>query len=180
MRITDLIERQSPAKINDQRSDTLDDDSLDNSDGLLGEPDDLLDPDPRPARRSVKARPPQSTKITVGQRRGIEDALRLMIMMPGGVLAMRDPHCGDPLVANAEAIAKAAAPIICRNPRMLAWFLGDNAQWMEWYALFVAVSPVATAVWQHHLAPGRHREDQGGEVSDAQPDYSIFSAPSFA
>lgn len=138
--------------------------------------DDVLEPDPTPRRRekSAKARPPV-TRVTAPQKRAIRDQLVFMLTMPAAGLAMRDEHCGGALLAQAEPIADALVPIICRNASMLAWFLGDAAPWMDWLALAMALQPVGASFWAHHIAKTvDEEENEDGSQADQ------FRAPAFA
>ena len=137
--------------------------------------EDLLPPDPKPTKRARAPRSSGSTpaKVTVGQRRQVEDALMLLMSVIGGGISMRDRVCGPALTENSSAVAKAAVPIICRNPALLAWFSG-GAGFMDFFALLVALQPVVGTIWSHHIT--HTLGDAHGEEGDGD-DYSAFSAP---
>jgi hypothetical protein len=133
------------------------------------EPDDALPADPAPRRRRAGARPAVAGKATAADRRKVKDALTLMFRVVAGGVAMRDPVCGGAAVEACDATVAAVVPIICRNPGMLAWFTASNAPFMDILALLVALQPVVTTVWAHHvthtIGPG-HPAAAGGEPVD--------------
>lgn len=138
-------------------------------------PLDVLEPDPKPAKRNTKSRPAASSahKATAAERRQIKDALTLIQLTLGGGLQFRDPHCGGAILENAENIAEKAVPIIARNPRWVEWFCG-SAGWLDVFGLLMALRPVVGTFWSHHVTGSL-----GGESEDAA-DYSGFEAPDLA
>lgn len=138
------------------------------------EPGDLLEPDPKPARKGpVKKRQP-STRATAGQKRQIQDALVLMMTIPGGVLQFRDPVCAAALLDNAEEIAAKAVPLITRNPGVMAWFLGNGAPWMDWVALALALQPVAATIWGHHVSKSIGHDHEGEQGAADYSQYTTY------
>ena len=118
----------------------------------LTEADDLLEPDPKPDRkRAPRVREGGRSRITAAQRRQVEDALVILMTMPAAGWALRDPHCGNAALQAVKPTAKSLVPIIARNPVWLAWFTSDTG-WLNWLGVAVALKPVATAVWSHHVA----------------------------
>jgi hypothetical protein len=143
-------------------------------------PDDVLPPDPKPGKRTARARAPRpaasATKATSAQRKQVEDSVQLLLTLVGGGISMRDRVCGPAISAQAEAVAKAATPIICRNPAMLVWFTG-GAGLMDVIGLLMAFQPVIATVWSHHVTKSTvHDGHQGHE--GVPVDYSAFAAPS--
>lgn len=142
----------------------------------LDEEGDVLPPDPPAARRTSKpARkaPPKPTKAVQTQ---VADALTMMITLPAGIMAFRDPICSDAVLEHADNIVAKLVPIVCRNPAMLRWFT-EGAGYMDFFALATAVAPVARTIWAHHVAHSIEGEDQedGGEQ-----DYNRYVAPGFS
>lgn len=143
-------------------------------------------PDPAPARRSSKPPKRESRdvpKANAQTRREVRDSITMMITMPAGIWAFRDPHCGGALLEHADNIAAKLTPIVCRNPAMLAWFTTSSA-YMDWFALFTAMAPVARAVWDHHVVGPREEVSHAGADDSAPaqsaPDFSQFAAPAFS
>jgi hypothetical protein len=146
--------------------------SLDGASGF----DDTLPPDPKPGKvRRTKgrvSRPAAPVKATAAQKRQVADALVLLQSLLGGGIQLRDPVCGGAIVTNAEKVAEKAVPIICRNPLWLEWFTG-SAGFLDVLGLAMALRPVLTTVWGHHISHTISTEEDGEPV-----DYSGYSAPS--
>lgn len=138
--------------------------------------DDILPADPKPGKaRKTRVRPPRTMpgKATAAQKRQVEDAIEMMLSLLGGGLSFRDEICGPAITGQAKAVAKAASPIICRNPAMLAWFVGGTG-FLDAMALITACWPIGQTIWQHHVTHGiGHDEDGEGQGVD----YSAYAAP---
>jgi hypothetical protein len=184
MAIGDLLEKVNRFGNNLESDSSTETDGADEYDDAgtetqLDVPSDILAPDPRPGERKSKRRVVRAAaKPSVLQKKRVEDALRLMVEMPAGIWEIRDPICGGAAAEQADAIVKAATPIVLRNPNLLAWFTGSGAPWMDYLALFLALKPVASTVIQHHVT---HTiggdDDEHGHTG--QTDFSQYSAPSF-
>lgn len=157
----------------------------DELEGFEEEYDDLpeLEEDPAPARlaetpketkkKSVKI-PTSPPKVTAAIKRQIKDTIVFMLTMTGGTVSMRDQHCGGLVLQQAEPIADALVPIICRNATMLVWFT-TGGNYMDYMALIMAMAPIAGGVVSHHITKTvghDHEEDEYGDYN--------FSAPAFA
>lgn len=138
----------------------------------ISELDDVLPPDPAPARRTkpTKTTKPAPAKVTAGTKRQVTDAVKILLLFPAGAWALRDERCGGTALSIVDDVTTAAVPIICRNPKALAFFTEGTA-WLEWLALFSALSPLARDVWAHHIA-GTVGDDQAEDV-----DYAQYAAP---
>jgi hypothetical protein len=124
--------------------------------------------DPKPKRkRAGRVRPAAPARVSAAVRRQVADSLQVMIVFPATAWAMRDPICGGKMLEQAEASAKALAPIICRNPQMLAWFTNGGGL-MDFLAVGSALSPVATTFWGHHISHtiGHDHEGEQGGAAD--------------
>lgn len=141
----------------------------------LSELDDVLPPDPPPARRTKgsKTAKPAPAKVTVGTKRQITDAVKILLLFPAGAWALRDEKCGGTALSIVDNVTAAAVPIIARNPAAVAFFTEGTA-WLEWLALFSALSPLARDVWSHHIVGRDEDEDSEPEVTD----YAQYAAPS--
>lgn len=62
-----------------------------------------------------------------------------------------DPYCGGALAQQYEEVVKACLPLICRSEKVVKFFSGES-NWVHYLALASALQPVATAVYQHHIA----------------------------
>lgn len=147
-------------------------------------------PDPRPARRAEpRARKmPAAPKASAAVRREVADGITMMLSMPAGLWSFHDPVCGGAVLDHAENIAAKLTPIVCRNPVLLAWFT-DTGHFMDWFALFTALAPVARTVWDHHVTGPRELrggDQDAGRTADDGPAAvgaayeSLFAAPSFS
>lgn len=174
MALQDLLDKAKTSLFDNDDPEELPDVETDD---ILDE--DYLPADPKPSR--VTAKPAKSpkrtatpTKVTVAKKKEIKDFLILMITMPSATLSMKDPHCAGAFLDNAENIADALVPLICRNPAMLAWFTTGTGMF-DYFILLQALQPVATTIYKHHISKSidhEHGEDQ-------YDDYSQFSAPRF-
>lgn len=133
--------------------------------------------DPKPARRAGK--PGRATsaaaKATAAQKRAVADALEMMITLPAGAVAFKDPVCGPALLEHCDNIVKKLTPIVCRNPAMVAWFT-SGAGYLDWLGLATALWPVASTVWGHHVTRSHDQEEDYGH-SGGEPDFSHYTAP---
>lgn len=173
MAITDLLERLSGGS--SVEPDELDTEIPDDASELDAEPDDLLPPDPPPVRKSkMRSAPAPSPKTTAGQRKTVKDAWSVLLGAPAGLIAIKDPICGGAAVDQVDALAAALTKVTCRNPAMLAWFVGDAAPWMDWLAVVMAVRPIVSTVWGHHVSHSLGQEDETDDT-----DYSLYTAPQF-
>lgn len=161
MALADLIDRLGGSDADDLDISAPDDLSE------LGEADQLT-PDLKPKRAKaskISAVRSAGSKASVAQKRAVHDALTLVLTLPAGAWAMRDPHCGGIAMQQREATINALVPIICRNPTMLQWFTAGDGGWMDWAALIVALQPLASATWSHHVRkidPDEDRQDAAG------------------
>ena len=151
------------------------DESLEIPDDLSGldEAGDLLTPDPPAARRSGKAparkAPAKPTKAVQTQ---VADALTMMITLPAGILAFRDPLCAGAVLDHADNVVAKLVPIVCRNPTMLRWFT-EGGGYMDWFGLAWALMPIAKTVWSHHVTHTVGLDEEEDEFVD----YARYSAP---
>lgn len=150
------------------------DETLDVPDDLSGLDEmDLLPPDPPAARRTAKSPRKAAAKPTKAVQTQVADALTMMITLPAGVLAFRDPLCGDAVLEQADEVVAKLVPIVCRNPAMLRWFT-EGAGYMDFFALATALFPIARTVWAHHVTHSiGMEEDEGAE------DFNRYVAPGF-
>lgn len=134
--------------------------------------------DPKPSRRSSGKRSGSSAgaKATAAQKRAVADALEMMITLPAGMVAMRDPVCGGAALEHCDNIVKKLTPIVCRNPAMVEWFT-TGAGYLDWFGLASALGPLVMTVWSHHVT--RPQEQEGTHAHPAgEPDFSHYTAPS--
>jgi hypothetical protein len=147
----------------------------------LVDPDDTgeeeLVKDPKPARKKTRriSIPEGTVKATPAERRQIKDALGLLIKVPAGIWSMKDPHCGGALAEQADDIIKAVLPMACRHPAAIRFFTSTNAPWLDLLGLIMALAPVGSAVYGHHIA---HTVGQPEGGNDG-PDLSAYAAPQF-
>jgi hypothetical protein len=174
MAIADLFEKMTAATSSPDGDHGDSDDVPDDASELMD--DDLLADDPKPVRgRAAGRRNAPPKKLTIKQTRELRDQVLMMIEFPAGLWSMRDPVCAGAIQDQAETIADRLVPIIARSPAMLAWFTGSTAPYMDWFALAMALRPVASTVWAHHVSHSiGHQEEQ-----DAT-DFSAYAAPAFS
>lgn len=153
-------------------------------DGFDYEYEDALEPDPtpdsyeEPKKKSkvpqLKPRqsPMEAVKLTKKQKDELAASVEMLFATPGILLTFAgDPVCGGALSDNAGNIADKLVPIICRNPRMVEWFMaGGNV--MDYVALAQAVLPIGVTVYQHHVS-----KSIGHDHEEGYDDLSAYSAP---
>jgi hypothetical protein len=152
-------------------------DDLDALEGLFDLGPDPVAEDPKPARRASKGRggAQAAARVTAAQKRAVADALEMMITLPAGIVAMKDPVCGGAVLEHCDNVVKKLTPIVCRNPGLVEWFT-TGAGYMDWFGLLMALYPIGATVLAHHVV-----RPQGQEESDAHagaPDFSQYRAPS--
>lgn len=141
----------------------------------LDESSDILPPDPPAARRTAKTPRKAPAKPTKAVQTQVADALTMMITLPAGVLAFRDPICGSAILDQADEVVAKLVPIVCRNPAMLRWFT-EGAGYLDFFALATALFPIARTIWAHHVTHSIGIELDEGESED----FSRYTAPGFA
>ena len=140
---------------------------------------DLDGEDPPPAYASgdgpkvPKSRPKVSAK-TKGE---ITGAVGMVGMMIGGPLMSADPYCGTALMENLDKIAAAVVPLLCQSATVVSFFTDQASDWMLWFKLAMALSPVAIAVGRHHILKTVELVDDGeGNVMAVDRDLSAYPA----
>jgi hypothetical protein len=129
-------------------------------------------PDPAPKRPEGKHREKAPVaRVPPHQRKEVEEKLGAMIEFFQLGWEQRDPYCAGKLADQQEEITKRATAIICKRPKMLAWFL-DSSDWSDWLMLATALQPVTVAIWAHHIA-----KSAGDEETDAE--MGKYAAPEF-
>lgn len=137
-------------------------------DGEPSIPDFTPDPDPDYGKPTLEDRvfPEPSTKttpaasgkrVTQTVRKDVRGKLAMLLTVAGSTLATRDQHCGNALVAaipdaddDTPGIATALADLICDSPDLVKWFT-TSGKYMKWLTLAMAVQPVLTTVFHHHI-----------------------------
>lgn len=67
------------------------------------------------------------------------------------LLQQADPYCGTILAQNFEPVLDATLPLICRSEKIVKYFTEDQADWLLWGKLAMALAPVAKAFADHHI-----------------------------
>lgn len=107
------------------------------------------DPDPFGATENKAT--PFDIKITASVKRDIEGKLAFMMGMSANLWQMVDPVCGTAMLTNTPNICKALVPIMCQSQDVVRWFqkAGSFSMYLN---LVMAVFPVLSAVYAHHLS----------------------------
>ena len=169
MAIEGLLSKIKSGINSDMDSDT---ESEMNSEVQDGE--DVLAPDPRPVRGKASAPPKKAPRPTKAVQQEVRDALVMMMTIPAGLLSFRDPICGGAMLEHADRIAESLVPIICRNPRMLAWFTTGSG-YMDILGVMMAFWPLISTVFSHHVSHSIGHEDE----HEGEMDFSQYAAPAF-
>jgi hypothetical protein len=126
-----------------------------------------LPADPPPAApRDIPSPRGKHARVTATVRRDIEAKVGIMLEVPGRVWEARDPWCGGAFVAQLPETRAAFADLVCDSPDMVAWFTGVGGGFMKWLNLLVALQPVGTMLYAHHIA---HAVGQAADDSHGHP-----------
>jgi hypothetical protein len=149
------------------------------SSSYADEPETLTqDPEPkRVVEKNIMKASRKTVKVTPTIRKDIKAKIALMLTLPAGILARRDPICGPVLLQQTPEISDALVDIICDSPDLVQFFTAGGSGYMKWLGLAVAFQPVATVAFQHHVA---HSIGVSEEGNPAQEDWSQYAAPEFA
>lgn len=144
-------------------------DDLPPVDTTLDPPPATDDTPPKRGRPKVTPLKPAAPPVTKAQQKEITDELDAFVRLASLAWSVRDPLCGTVLNEQSKQISAALAQVLARNPRLLAMMRGSG--WMgDWVALGMAITPVARAVYAHHLAPADEEiEHTDGNPSAPQP-----------
>lgn len=181
MALNDLLDRISGSNESEEDHDAFEEYDY--------EYEDALEPDPEPedfipvkeekkTKKSlipqIKPRqsPVEAVKLTKKQKDELSASVEMLFATPGLLLSFAgDPVCGGALSDNSANIADKLVPIICRNPRMVEWFMaGGNV--MDYVALAQAFVPVGVTVYQHHVS-----KTIGHDHEEDYDDLSTYAAP---
>jgi hypothetical protein len=128
------------------------------------EPEEALEPDP-PANRSGRPAARPAVRVTAKVRQEISELLDLMVDAPLELWEIRDPHCGGRAVQQSQKIKDALLKIICKRPTWVA-AMTDAGNSADWFQLAMALAPIGTAFYAHHVAHSV-ATDKGGLDLDA-------------
>jgi hypothetical protein len=99
-------------------------------------------------------------KITAAVRRDIRGKLAFMLGMTGNLWQMVDPTCGTVMLERVPEISKALVPIMCQSPDVVRWFQRAS-NFSLYFNLIMAVWPLISVVYAHHLAHSIGDNGQG-------------------
>lgn len=95
-------------------------------------------------------------------RRDIEAKVGIALEVPARVWQARDPWCGGAFVQQLPETRAAFTDLVCESPDMVAWFTGVGGGFMKWLNVLVALQPVGTMMYAHHIAHAVGQEDEHG------------------
>jgi hypothetical protein len=107
--------------------------------------------DPEPAQDTPAVKVRSAIKVTAAVRRDIEGKLAFALGLSGQMVVMVDPICGGAFLDNADNVAKKLTPIMCQSPEVVRWFTRSGT-FILWIDLMVALWPVLTVIFAHHIA----------------------------
>lgn len=136
------------------------------------------DPDPARLREGTDTKRPTLVREVP---QDVKDDLAAVIGMLGMVvltpIAQADPICGGALVANWQNTVEASVPLIARSERVVGWMTTAGGL-RDWIGLGVALQPVVSAVWAHHVTKTVHIEHDPDSEQPVvrQEDWSAYPA----
>jgi hypothetical protein len=135
-----------------------------------------LPADPPPAApRDIPAPRGKHARVNAGVRRDIEAKVGILLEVPARVWEARDPWCGGTFVAQLPATRAAFTDLVCESPDMVAWFTGVGGGFMKLLNLLVALQPVGTMMYAHHIAHAVG-QDEAGHDHPGQVPASSYAA----
>jgi hypothetical protein len=145
-------------------------------------PELAADPEPARARggKAARGRAAKAAKVSDAVRKDIRGKTALALSMAAASFSVRDPVCGPVAVEIVPDTADALADIFCESPDLVAWFTATGGGYMLWIKLAVAVQPLLTVAWRHHIARSAGTEGGGPGGWDGEtvpPDMSHYHAP---
>lgn len=129
---------------------------LQDPDPEYGKPrlEDRIFPDPDPAPRTAAS----GKRVTQTIRKDIRGKVAMLLTVAGATWSSRDATCGNALIESIPdseqderiGVATALTDLICDSPDVVKWFT-TSGRYMKWLTLAMAVQPVLTTVFHHHV-----------------------------
>jgi hypothetical protein len=111
---------------------------------------------PPPPKRGAP-RPAAVPTITKAMEKEVREEIQALLTMASLMWSIPDPECAGVLHEQSRQIAESLTALLRRNPRLLASLRA--AGWMgDWVQLAMAVGPVASAIYRHHMVPKPEEE----------------------
>ena len=129
-------------------------------------------PVPPPPKRPGVARGASVPTITKAMEKEVREEVQAILTMASLMWSVADPECGGVLHEQSRQIADSLTALLRRNPRLLASLRA--AGWMgDWVQLAMAVGPVASAFYRHHMAPKAEKapDYDGDPTAPTFPDF---------
>lgn len=126
----------------------------------VSEPEPGPGPDKPPAHmgrdrqraRSAAADEPPPRLTGAKLRRDITAKVGIVTLAVGKPWQMRDALCGGTFMESKSEIDKAFVDLILDSPDLVDFFTGPAGGYMKWLNLAVALQPVVSAIFAHHVA----------------------------
>lgn len=116
----------------------------------------IVEDDPGPSEEEeTKTR--FSVRITKAVKKDIEGKVAFLLGISGSMWSVTDPYCAQALMTQAPVIAEKLTPIICQSPDIVRWF-SKSGNFTLYLDLMIAVFPVVSAIFAHHIAKGKAQE----------------------
>lgn len=134
---------------------------------------DEIEPDLAPGKakpEKVQPAKPKPRPVTAAARKRVADELEAYVKMAALTWSLRDEHCAPVLSDQSRAIADSLATILGRNPALLQW-VEHTGMIGDWVKLWMAISPVVSAIREHHITKTVKSDDGGAGV-----DYTQYAA----
>jgi hypothetical protein len=150
------------------------------ADYMQGFEKQFQDPEPAYAKaptprvsRARKSVPKVSKKI----QDDMAGSLGLIGALLGPPLMSADPYCAGAFFDNFETITAACLPLMCRSATIVGFFTDTGSDWMLWFKLAIALSPVTVAVGKHHILRSVEiqQDKESGELFVVPRDLSEYA-----
>lgn len=113
--------------------------------------------DPQPSRG-----PGRPSKSDV--EREVANEIKAILLLVSSIWANYDPECPIVLTKQSKDISDALAAILAKHPNLLNK-LRNATGFGDYFALALAIAPVAKAIGQHHMGDGMKKRNANGEAA---------------
>ena len=135
-----------------------------------------FDPEPAHMKPAAARRRKAPPRVTAKVKDDLTASVGLVGMLVLPPLVAKDPYCGGALADNFQSIADAVVPLLCKSSTVVGFFTDTGSDFMLWFKLGMALTPVAMAVGRHHLLKSVEiQQDEQGELYVVSRDMSEYS-----
>lgn len=113
--------------------------------------------------------PPKGRAVSARVQKDIQAKTALFLLAGGTAWKTRDEFCGGVFVDAIPDVSEKLTAIFCDSPDIVKWFTASG-KYMKWLDLAMALQPIVSAVFAHHIT---HTVTAEGDES-APTDWSMY------